>query len=228
MENSKIQILSFFDLQILQAPSKAPAPSPAKSPAPAPSPAPKPSPSPKPKPSPSPKPKPSPPPRPILDRKECKNTPKGQLYPKGGRTIITLEGKGERLFWCNGGQLELNGKGNLHGDGTAKLVSTDGVWTGSLLYRLSDGLPQWTIFNSKTGSKRVIIAKAKPDARQDPDNNDPLTWDRRMVVKSSGPKPAITWVVRTNTTSGDLPTKCKGDIDEIVPFTAVYEMIACY
>jgi hypothetical protein len=131
------------------------------------------------------------------------------------------------LFWCNGGEIELNGKGKPHGDGKAVLKSTDGLWSGNLLYRVSDGLPQWTIKNKDTGSVRVIIGKEKPDARKDAPNGAPLTWDRRKVLKSSGPKPAISWVVRTNTTSGKVPTTCKGDIDEIVPFTATYELIAC-
>jgi len=121
----------------------------------------------------------------------------------------------------------MNGKGKVHGEGTAKLKSTDGEWTGNFLFRRSDGLPQWTIKNKKTGSKRVIIAKASPDARRKAPNNASITWSRRKVTKSSGPGPKITWVVRTNTTSKPKPTKCKGDIDLFEPFTATYELVAC-
>lgn len=164
---------------------------------------------------------------PLIDSTQCKKTPKNQLVPKGGRTLLIVKGIGARTFWCNNSTLELTGDGRLHGDGKAKLKSTDGQWTGNLLFRTSDGLPQWSLKNKETKKAWVVVANAKPEARQDAPNGDPLTWDRRKVVKSDGPRPQVWWVVRTNTTSGDLPTKCKGDRDEIVPFTAVYEFIAC-
>lgn len=147
--------------------------------------------------------------------------------PQGGRVVITLKGKGHRTFWCNGGELEYAGNGNLHGDSIAKLVSTDGAWTGEFHYRLADGLPQWTIMNKKSGTKRIIVAEEAPKARKDAPNGAPLTWDRRKVISSQGPPPKVSWVVRTNTTSGKLPKTCHNDLDVIVPFTAVYDFIVC-
>lgn len=35
------------------------------------------------------------------------------------------------------------------------------------------------------------------------------------------------WVVRTNTKSDPVPTSCKGDIDEIVPFQVDFTFYTC-
>lgn len=35
------------------------------------------------------------------------------------------------------------------------------------------------------------------------------------------------WVLRTNTTSGKLPTKCKGDQDAHVPYSATWTFVTC-
>jgi hypothetical protein len=154
--------------------------------------------------------------------------PKDNFYPKSGNTVVTLKGKGYRLFWCHDGLIELNNKGKPHGDGKAVLKSTDGLWSGNLLYRVQDGLPQWTITNKQTGKTQVVIGKEAPDARLPAPNGAPLTWDRRKGEKSTGPLPKINWIVRTNTTSDKVPYTCKQDFDVKVPFTATYELISCY
>lgn len=113
-------------------------------------------------------------------------------------------------------------------------MSTDGKFTGFHTYREeyyngeTDGMPYWDIINTATGYKRQVLATQKVQARQAV-RGTLLDSTRRLVISDTlGNKPGRAyWVVRTNTTSKAAPTKCRGDRDEFVPFTATYTFYGC-
>ena len=80
------------------------------------------------------------------------------------------------------------------------------------------------LYNQVTGQKISVVGEQKPQVRTNP-HSASLSWDRRKVIRSYGAK--IDYVIRSKTTSDPLPTSCVGDIDAIVPMTAVYSFIVC-
>lgn len=157
----------------------------------------------------------------------CKNTPRGQLMPSLGKTILTMQATGNRRFWCLNGQLKRTGRGYLYGQNQAILKSRDGQWIGHFEGRLKDGWPQFSLINKLTGVRRVVVAEVKAKAERKPLSKGSLPWDRRKAVLNSGPSPKISWVLRLNTTGGLLPTSCVGNSTVNVPFKAVYQFVAC-
>ena len=157
----------------------------------------------------------------------CKNTPKGQLTPRAGKTVLTIQATGNRRFWCLNGALKRNGKGYLYGQNQAMLKSKDGQWIGHMEGRLKDGLPQFSMINKKTGVRRVIVAEVKPKATRESLHKGSLPWDRRKAVVSVGPSPKISWVLRLYTNGGVVPTSCNGNSTVNIPFTATYQFVAC-
>ena len=155
----------------------------------------------------------------------CQHPSSKKVEIPGGENRLVLLAEGKRTFWCNNSKFELNGKGKLHGDTTAKLFSRDGEWEGEHHYSHTTGLPIWTAKNKKTGKEIHIVGEQKPQAREEAPNKQPMTWDRRKVDKSEGVD--VDYVIRTKTTSGRLPIACKGDIDAHVPFTAVFTFVKC-
>ena len=166
-------------------------------------------------------------PNPNRNPVRCRQTPTYKLFPRGGYTIITLKAVGSRTFWCRNSTLVRTLTGQISGASRAVVRSTDGLWNGRFMNRPKDGRPQFTITHKHTGKRRVVIAESSAVARRNAPNGEPLTWERRRVRNSFGGQKPIFWVVRSHTMSGNIPTACQGNIDKIVPYTALYQFIVC-
>ena len=164
----------------------------------------------------------------MLATKSCMNPSTNQISVPDSRNAIRVHGTGKRIFWCNNGEFEYTNKGNLHGDQKADLKSEDGKWKGTMSFRPEDGKPEWKLVKTTSNKTLTVIAEQRPQARKPAANKSPMSQDRREVVSTSGSyKTKIHYVLRTNVTSGELPTSCSGNKDAIVPFTATYTFVSC-
>lgn len=156
--------------------------------------------------------------------KSCSNPSTTHLSVPGGHKLLTLHARGNRIFWCNNSTFEYTHKGKLHGDTQANLTTADNLWKGQHFYRPDNGRPAWVLYNQVTGQKISVVGEQRPQVRTRP-GNATLSWDRRKVIASYGAK--VDYVIRTRTSTAPLPAGCFGDIDAIVPMTAVYTFISC-